>query len=83
MTNSREGQTRTTSREGQTRTTSGGRRLTGLSPRRYRWVDRATKLAGVGLVGAGLNAGGSTPTGVAFALLGVALGLATVLFDKQ
>ena len=64
-------------------TDSGGRRLAALSPRRYRWADRATKLAGVGLIAAGLDAGGGTPAGVAYAALGVALGLATVLIDKQ
>lgn len=64
-------------------TDSGERRLTDLSSRRYRWADRATKLAGVGLIAAGLDAGGGTPTGVALALVGVALGLATVLIDKQ
>lgn len=58
-------------------------RLAELSPRRYRWADRATKLVGVGLIAAGLDAGGGTPAGVAFAALGVALGLATVLIDKH
>jgi len=58
-------------------------RLAELSPRRYRWADRATKLAGVGLIAVGLDAGGGTPAGVAFAALGVALGLATVLIEKQ
>ncbi|MFC7186503.1 hypothetical protein [Halorubrum yunnanense] len=58
-------------------------RLAELSARRYRWVDRATKLVGVGLIAAGLDAGGGTPAGVAFAALGVALGLATVLIEKQ
>jgi len=34
-------------------------RLAELSPRRYRWAaDRATKLAGVGLIAVGLDAGG-------------------------
>jgi hypothetical protein len=64
-------------------TDSGGRRLTELSPRRYRWADRATKLAGVGLIAAGLDAGGGTPAGLGLAAFGVALGLATVLIDKQ
>jgi len=64
-------------------TESSGGRPTELSPRRYRWADRATKLAGVGLIAAGLDAGGGTPAGVAFALLGVALGLATVFISKH
>ncbi|MFC7324678.1 hypothetical protein ACFQMF_08805 [Halorubrum rutilum] len=54
-----------------------------LSPRRYRWADRLTKLGGVGLIAAGLDAGGGTPTGLALAALGAALGLSTVLIDKQ
>jgi hypothetical protein len=54
-----------------------------LSPRRYRWADRLTKLTGVGLIAAGLDAGGGTPTGIALAVVGVALGLATVLIDKH
>lgn len=54
-----------------------------LSARRYRWVDRISKLAGVALVAAGLDAGGSTPAGVALAALGVALGLATVFIAND
>ena len=64
-------------------TESSGTRLAELSPRRYRWADRATKLAGVGLIAAGLDAGGGTLAGVAFAALGGALGRATVLIDKH
>ena len=64
-------------------TESSAFRLAALSPRRYRWADRATKLAGVGLIAAGLDAGGGTPAGIAFAALGVALGLATVLLENQ
>ncbi|EMA63895.1 hypothetical protein [Halorubrum lipolyticum] len=64
-------------------TESSGLRLAELSPRRYRWADRATKLVGVGLIAAGLDAGGGTTEGVALAALGVALGLATVLIDKH
>jgi len=64
-------------------TESSAPRLTELSPRQYRWADRATKLAGVGLIAAGLDAGGGTPAGVAFAALGVVLGLATVLIDNH
>jgi hypothetical protein len=54
-----------------------------LSARRYRWVDRISKLAGVALVAAGLDVGGSTPAGVALAALGVALGLATVFIAND
>ncbi|WP_323675998.1 hypothetical protein [Halorubellus sp. PRR65] len=54
-----------------------------LSPRRYRWVDRITKLAGVALVAAGLEAGGDTLAGIALAALGVALGLATVFIAND
>jgi hypothetical protein len=51
---------------------------------RQRWFDRATKLVGVGLIAAGLNAGGSTPRGIALAVAGVAIGLSTVvLFDRE
>lgn len=64
-------------------TDSNAARRLALSPRRYRWADRLTKLAGVALIAAGLETGGSTPAGIAFAMLGVALGLATVLIDKQ
>jgi hypothetical protein len=49
-----------------------------ISPRRYLWLDRATKLAAIGLVAIGLELGGSTPEGLAAAALGVAVGLATV-----
>ncbi len=54
-----------------------------MSARRYRWLDRLTKLAGVALIAAGLEVGGDTLPGVALAALGVALGLATVLISKQ
>ena len=64
-------------------TESSDGRPTGLTPRRYRWADRATKLAGVGLIAAGLDAGGGTPAGVALALLGAALGLATVFITQH
>ncbi|WP_459192026.1 hypothetical protein [Halosimplex sp. J119] len=54
-----------------------------LSGRRYRWLDRLTKLAGVALIAAGLEVGGDTLAGVALAAAGVACGLATVLITKQ
>jgi hypothetical protein len=53
-----------------------------LSGRQYRWLDRASKLLGVALIAAGLEVGGSTPAGIALALLGVACGLTTVLIDN-
>lgn len=54
-----------------------------LSARRYRWLDRVTKLAGVAFVALGLEAGGGTLEGIAYATVGVALGLATVLVNEQ
>jgi|AntRauTorcE11898_2_1112593.scaffolds.fasta_scaffold02604_3 hypothetical protein len=54
-----------------------------LSARRYRWVDRITKLAGVALVAAGLEVGGGSLAGIALAALGVALGLATVFIAND
>ncbi|MBX0293338.1 hypothetical protein [Haloarcula nitratireducens] len=53
-----------------------------LSARQYRWLDRATKLTGVALIAAGLEAGGGTTTGLLFATLGVACGLATVFISQ-
>ncbi|WP_336037257.1 hypothetical protein [Halobacterium yunchengense] len=57
--------------------------LVTLRPRTYRWVDRATKLAGVALVAVGLEVGGATTAGLAFACLGAAVGLATVCIDAD
>ncbi|WP_122090387.1 hypothetical protein [Halalkalicoccus subterraneus] len=54
-----------------------------LSERRYRWVDRASKLLGVVLIGAGLHVGGATAIGLTFAALGVVSGLLTVFIDQQ
>lgn len=54
-----------------------------ISSRRYWWLDRASKLLGVGLVAAGLEVGGATATGVALGALGVASGLATVPIDVR
>jgi hypothetical protein len=64
-------------------TADGGTRGLVLSPRRYRVLDRASKLLGVALVAAGLDAGGGTVVGLALAALGVACGLFTVLIDSQ
>lgn len=63
--------------------TASDRAVASLPPRRYRWLDRASKLLGVGLIGAGLHVGGATPAGLALAALGVACGLATVVIDSQ
>lgn len=60
-----------------------GRGRLALAPRRYRWLDRMTKLLGVTLIAGGLDAGGGTLTGIALALLGVAFGLSTVIINKQ
>ena len=49
----------------------------------YRWTDRLTKLAGVGLIGAGLHVGGATPTGLALGLAGVAIGTLTVFLNHD
>lgn len=54
-----------------------------LSARRYRWLDRLTKLAGVALVAAGLEVGGDTTAGVLLAAVGVACGLCTVLIETR
>lgn len=49
-----------------------------LPARRYRWLDRGTKLLGVVLVAGGLAVGGHTVAGVALAAVGTGLGLLTV-----
>jgi hypothetical protein len=54
-----------------------------LSRRRYRHLDRACKLAGVGLVALGLDAGGATPTGLALGAVGTAVALATVFVRRR
>ena len=53
-----------------------------LSPSQYRWVDRVTKLLGVALIAAGLEAGGETTAGIALAVFGVTIGLLTVIIDS-
>jgi hypothetical protein len=58
-------------------------RTTVSSARRYRLLDRASKLLGVALVAAGLHVGGSTTPGIALAALGVATGLLTVFIETQ
>lgn len=54
-----------------------------LPARQYRWLDRATKLVGVGLVAAGLEVGGSTPEGIGLAAAGVGIGLSTVFIRSD
>lgn len=53
-----------------------------LSARRYRWLDRASKLLGIALIAAGLHVGGDTAAGIVLAVLGVAIGLATVVITQ-
>ena len=52
---------------------------TGLTGRQYRWLDRVTKLLGIGLIAGGLDVGGGTPTGILLAAAGVLIGLSTVV----
>ncbi|WP_135534633.1 hypothetical protein [Halostella pelagica] len=54
-----------------------------LSARTYRYLDRASKLLGVGLVALGLEAGGDTLAGVTLGAVGVALALTTVFVRKD
>ena len=54
-----------------------------LSPGRYRLLDRASKLGGLALVAAGLEVGGSTPTGLALAGVGTFLAVITVFIDHE
>lgn len=54
-----------------------------LTARQYRWLDRVTKLLGIGLIAAGLEVGGDTLTGIVLATVGVAFGLTTVIIDTQ
>ena len=59
------------------------RPLPTLRPRTYRWADRVSKLAGVGLLAAGLHVGGATSTGLALGLAGVSLGTVTVFLTHD
>ena len=54
-----------------------------LPDRRYRWLDRVTKLLGVCLVAGGLEVGGGTPAGLALAAVGVCIGLLTTVFRSE
>lgn len=54
-----------------------------LSTRRYRYLDRITKLGGVGLVAAGLEAGGATSTGLILGICGTVIATCTVFIHHQ
>jgi hypothetical protein len=54
-----------------------------LSERRYRHLDVATKLLGVGLLALGLELGGSSPTGLALGVAGAAVALTTVFVGRE
>ena len=49
----------------------------------YRLLDRATKLAGLGLVAGALEVGISSTPGLALALAGAALGVCTVFVSED
>ncbi|WP_380680436.1 hypothetical protein [Salinigranum sp. GCM10025319] len=54
-----------------------------LSARWYRHVDRASKLLGVALVAAGLDAGGATVEGVLLGVVGTAVAVSTVFIRRE
>ena len=54
-----------------------------VTGRTYRWLDRVSKLAGLALVAAGLEAGGATATGLLLGISGTALGLTTVFIGRD
>lgn len=54
-----------------------------LTERQYRLLDTTSKLVGLGLVAAGLEAGGGTPTGIALALAGAVCATATVFITNE
>ena len=57
--------------------------LLALTERRYRRLDIASKLLGLALVAAGLEAGGSTPTGLLLAVVGTACATFTVFLSYE
>jgi hypothetical protein len=59
------------------------RRLPTLSARRYRHLDRATKLVGLALVALGLDAGGDTLTGLTLGVVGALLAVTTVFVRRH
>jgi hypothetical protein len=54
-----------------------------LSDRRYSLLDTASKLLGLGLVAAGLDAGGGTPVGLALAVAGAVCATATAFVTNE
>ncbi|WP_336330521.1 MULTISPECIES: hypothetical protein [unclassified Haloarcula] len=54
-----------------------------LTARQYRLLDTTSKLVGLVLVAAGLEVGGSTPTGIALAIVGAACATATVFITNE
>ncbi|KAA9406901.1 MULTISPECIES: hypothetical protein [Haloarcula] len=54
-----------------------------LTERQYRLLDTTSKLVGLVLVAAGLEVGGSTPTGIALAIVGAACATATVFITNE
>ncbi|SDZ78182.1 hypothetical protein SAMN04488065_0265 [Haloplanus vescus] len=54
-----------------------------LTARQYSLLDTTSKLLGLGLVAAGLEAGGATPTGFALAVVGAACATATVFISHE
>jgi hypothetical protein len=54
-----------------------------LTDRQYGLLDTASKLTGLGLVAAGLDAGGGTPVGFALAVVGAACATATVFLSNE
>lgn len=55
--------------------------LSNVDASTYRRLDQATKLLGVGLVAAGLEAGGGTTAGLVLGLTGVSVALCTVFLS--
>jgi hypothetical protein len=54
-----------------------------LTARQYRLLDTTTKLVGLALVAAGLDAGGATPAGFALAVAGALCATATVFISHE
>lgn len=54
-----------------------------LTDQQYRLLDTTSKLVGLGLVAAGLEVGGSTPTGIVLAVAGAACATATVFITNE
>lgn len=55
----------------------------GRSGRRYRLLDGATKLVGVGLLALALETGIDSTAGIALAIAGAALGVSTVFITTN